>query len=271
MDKSDIALGIRVTIAARQNRMGDHDRSEVPLSVTGHHLKWGNHRVLGKLGVEENVPTKLLDEATLAAAAATLAQRDPALKNVLQQWGVPPLWQRPASFSTLVRIVLEQQVSLASAKNTYLRLVVACGGKITATSIERIPDETMRTAGLSRQKTRYVRELSQAVIQRRFSVSSLAKMSDEDAAANIRSLVGFGAWSADVYLMMALLRPDVLPIGDLGLIKGTPEVCGPEVSSIDEIVARAEMWRPWRSVATRMVWQAYLVKRGKDVSTIASG
>jgi DNA-3-methyladenine glycosylase II len=215
-------------------------------------------------------PAKL-DSANLQVAANWLANRDSALAGVLARFGPPPLWKRPATFATLVRIILEQQVSLASAKAIFERLQVRCGGRITAATVQSIDEPLLRSLGLSRQKARYVGELARAVSERRFSVEGLRHCDDCEAARRIRALLGFGAWSADVYLMMALLRPDVLPVGDLGLIKGMEELDQATFSSSDEIRERAELWRPWRSVATRMIWQLYLVNRGKDVSSIASG
>ncbi len=212
-----------------------------------------------------------LDETVLRTTANKLARRDPALAAVLHRCGPPPLWQRPTTFATLVRIVLEQQVSLAAAKSTFHRLRIACGGRITAPSILRLGDERLRSCGLSRQKARYVGELAGQIAARRFSVAKLSQLDDAEVALRIKSQLGFGAWSADIYLMMALLRPDILPIGDLGLVKGIAEVCDEPFDSIDSIVLRCDRWRPWRSVATRMIWQGYLLNRGKDIATIASG
>jgi len=216
-------------------------------------------------------PVAPLTQSTLSSAAEFLARRDPMLRQVLQRLGPPPLWRRTANFATLSRIVIEQQVSLAVAKSTYERLRTVCGGSVTALSISKVDDVGLRSVGLSRQKARYIRELSLAVRERRFSVSGLSRCDDEEAAQRVRSLLGFGAWSADIYLMMALLRPDVLPVGDLGLIKGIAEVCDQIFESPEQIIERAESWRPWRSVATRMVWHVYLINRGKDAHAIASG
>lgn len=212
-----------------------------------------------------------LNNARLEEATQWLAGRDPALANVYARFGIAPLWRRPATFATLVRIILEQQVSLSAAKATFWRLAARCGGQVTASAVQQLDDVTLREVGLSRQKARYVRELSAAVRERRFSVRKLQECTDDEAANRIRSLLGFGAWSADIYLMMALLRPDVLPTGDLGLIKGIEELDGKPFDGPKSIIDRAESWRPWRSVATRMVWQLYLINRGKDVRAVAKG
>jgi DNA-3-methyladenine glycosylase II len=212
-----------------------------------------------------------LNHASLEQATKWLAARDPALASVYYRFGLAPLWRRPATFATLVRIILEQQVSLSAAKATFWRLAERCGGQVTANAVQKLDDAVLREVGLSRQKARYVRELSVAVRERRFSVRKLRDCTDDEAANRIRSLLGFGAWSADIYLMMALLRPDVLPTGDLGLIKGIEELDGRSFDRPEAIINRAEVWRPWRSVATRMVWQLYLVNRGKDVRAVAKG
>ncbi len=211
-----------------------------------------------------------------AAAAKALAKIDPALTPIYQLHGPPPLWQRPATFATFVRIVLEQQVSLAAAKSTFEKLGKACGGRVTVKSVSTLSPEAMTAAGISRQKIRYIRELAAAITSRRFSVSRLKQLDDEAVRTSITALVGFGDWSADIYLMMALMRPDVLPTGDLGLIKGIVEadvdagLDEPLVTTAD-MIHRAQRWRPYRSVATRMIWQHYLARRGKDIRAVAKG
>lgn len=218
----------------------------------------------------------------VADAAKSLAKIDPALAPIYRLHGPPPLWKRPATFQTLVRIVLEQQVSLAAAKSTFIKLSTACDGRLSAKSIDSISPETMTAAGVSRQKARYIRELAASINARRFSVSRLKQLDDDAVRSSLTALVGFGNWSADIYLMMALMRPDVLPTGDLGLIKGIVEadvdagLAEPSIAPADlitpaDLIERAERWRPYRSVATRMIWQHYLARRGKDIQTIANG
>ncbi len=211
-----------------------------------------------------------LDANSLVRAVQTLARRDPALRRIYRTLGPPPLWQRAPTFATLVRIVIEQQVSLAAAASIFGRLELRCGGRVTAMAISRIDELTLKSLGMSRNKARYVRQLADEVISRRFSVAKLGRLSDDLARQAILSQLGFGPWSADVYLMMALLRPDILPLGDLGLVKGIAEALQETFESPEAIASRAEAWRPWRSVATRMIWQLYLSNRGKDIASIAS-
>lgn len=226
--------------------------------------------------MKTNLLTHSMNADDVAVAAKSLAKIDPALTPIYRLHGPPPLWQRPATFETLVRIVLEQQVSLAAAKSTFVRITATCGGRVTAKAIDALTPEVMTTAGVSRQKVRYIRELAAAITARRFSVGRLKQLDDDAVRLTITALVGFGNWSADIYLMMALMRPDVLPTGDLGLIKGIVEadvdagLTEPLITPAD-LIERAERWRPYRSVATRMIWQHYLARRGKDIHLIANG
>ncbi|NND96946.1 MAG: DNA-3-methyladenine glycosylase 2 family protein [Pirellulaceae bacterium] len=201
-----------------------------------------------------------LDEKTVRRAARKLASIDPSLSNVLNRFGTPPLWKRPATYATFVRIILEQQVSLASAKSVFDKLTRACDGRITAPRIISLGDSLLRRQGLSRQKARYTLALADDVVSRRFQIGSLRHQTDEQARAMITARLGLGDWSADVFLMMALMRTDLFPVGDLALIKGMTQLDGGDYSSAETAIERAERWRPYRSVATRMIWQLYLSK-----------
>ncbi|QDT05897.1 DNA-3-methyladenine glycosylase [Rubripirellula lacrimiformis] len=202
-----------------------------------------------------------LDRDAIATAAKTLAASDLVLADVYQRLGPPPIWSRPATFATLIRIILEQQVSLASAKSTFDRTLTLCGGRVTAPTIIGIGPTGLREIGFSRQKARYALALADDVAGKRFRIGSLRHLSDDDVRSQITARLGLGNWSADVFLMMGLGRPDILPIGDLALVKGIAELDGCVYDNLDEIIQRAEPWRPFRSVATRMVWMSYLDRR----------
>jgi DNA-3-methyladenine glycosylase II len=206
-----------------------------------------------------------LTRRAIADGAAELARRDPKLRAVLCDHGPPPLLRRPAGFATLVHIILEQQVSVESAKATFERLKAACGEKIQPPQVAELGDEGLRAIGFSRQKARYALALADDCRQRRFVVASLSRLDDDQVREQISARLGLGAWSADVYLLMALLRPDVLPLGDLGLVKGIQEIDELEYATPEAILDRAERWRPFRSIATRMVWQRYVHRRGRDI------
>ncbi|MGB7326243.1 MAG: DNA-3-methyladenine glycosylase 2 family protein [Rubripirellula sp.] len=206
-----------------------------------------------------------LTRETIRTVAAELARRDPVLASVLNQHGPPPLWKRPATLATLVRIILEQQVSLASAKATFDRLVVACEGKVTDRSIINLGQGQLADLGFTRQKARYTFTLAEDVVAGRFNVRSLANKSDDQVRTEITARLGMGNWTADVFLMMALLRPDLFPTGDLALVKGLQELDDTTYPTSQSLIQRAELWQPYRSVATRMIWQSYLARRGRKL------
>lgn len=199
----------------------------------------------------------------MSPAVAHLIAVDPHLAAVHDRLGPPPLWKRPATLATLVRIILEQQVSLASAKSTFDKFTSACGGRVMATEILRLGDDRLRDLGFSRQKSRYTIALAQAVADKHFRIGSLRHQSDDDVRAAITARLGLGDWSADVFLMMALLREDIFPTGDLALVRGLQELDGGDYDTKEKLIARAEPWRPYRSTATRMIWQSYLNKRNQ--------
>lgn len=204
-----------------------------------------------------------LNQITIRRAAEDLAKRDPALEGVMVKLGPPPLWKRPATFATFVRIVLEQQVSLDSARKTYHRLEKVVQGMVQPETINQLNHADLRSIGFTRQKARYVLTLASDVIAGKFRIGSLPRLNDEAARKRITDRLGLGDWTADVYLMMALLRPDVLPLGDLALIKGCQELYDQDFNR-ESLESFAEQWAPYRSVATRMVWQSYLNRRGRD-------
>lgn len=206
-----------------------------------------------------------LTKTLVAEGAERLARSDPALRAIYEQFGPPPLLRRPATFGTLIHIILEQQVSVESAKSTFDRLNKRCGGDVRPQSLLQIGSETLRELGFSRQKARYSLALADDCVEQRFSISRLRKLDDHAVREQIVSRLGLGNWSADVFMMLALLREDILPIGDLALVKGLEEIDETKYDSSDGIVARAESWRPLRSIATRMVWQWYVHKRGRDI------
>jgi DNA-3-methyladenine glycosylase II len=208
------------------------------------------------------VPVRLT-EADLVVAATELAARDNELRQILHTHGPPPLWARPASFSTLIRIILEQQVSLASAASMFARL----RQQIVPFQPQRfleLGDSGLKALGLTRQKSSYCLHLAESIVEKRINLSRLARMSDEAAKASLVQLRGIGSWSADVYLLMALRRPDAWPAGDLALALAMANV--KQLGStprFEEMERLAENWRPFRAVAARMLWQHYLARRAE--------
>ena len=199
-----------------------------------------------------------LDRARLRSEAKRLAKRDPVLGEVYNRLGPPPLWKRPANFATFVRIILEQQVTLKAAMSTYNKLKRASGGRISAEAVIGLSDQGLRDLGFSRQKARYAIAFADNVAGKRFRIGSLRYQDDDEVRRRIVSQLGLGNWSADIFLLMALCRTDVFPVGDLAIVKGISQMDDRPYGSPEEILQRAESWKPFRSVATRMIWQFYL-------------
>ena len=202
-----------------------------------------------------------LTQKSLALAARELAARDEMLAAIHATYGDPPLWRRDAGFQTLVHIILEQQVSLKSAKAMLVRLEAAIQPFTPLRFIE-LGDSYLRGLGMTRQKSAYVLHLADSIVNGDLSFERLARMSDEEARLVLTRVKGIGSWSADVYLLMAMRRADIWPAGDLALAVAMKELKGLESRPGPEELERlAETWRPHRAVAARMLWQYYLGKR----------
>ena len=204
-----------------------------------------------------------LNDVSLLVGVEALAAADPDLAGIVARHGPPPLWAREPGFETLVKIILEQQVSLGSAVAALGRLRRALGSDedvpLTPPAVIKLGEEAMRTAGLTRQKAAYLAGLASDVETGRLDLAAVADASDDDAQAFLMTVAGIGRWTADIYLLMALGRPDVWPDGDLALAGAMRRAKGlATLPSRDEQRAIAEAWRPWRAVAARIMWHAYL-------------
>lgn len=200
-----------------------------------------------------------LNKARLAEATQTLCERDSDLARVVEEFGVPPLWKRPQGFRTLLYLILEQQVSLASARATYEKLVAKLGGHPAPDSFLVLNNDDLRGLGFSRQKTRYCRLLAEAVVNGSLPINKFRHYDDEAAKAELMKITGIGHWTADVYLMEALGRPDVWPVGDLALAVGAEKIKNLNSRpNADELQELGEQWRPYRAVAARILWHYYL-------------
>jgi DNA-3-methyladenine glycosylase II len=200
-----------------------------------------------------------LDRATLLQGVTELAARDPVLADIFQRLGTPPLWGRRPGFATLVRIVLEQQVSLASAAALYAKLQRRLGGTVTADGVRVIGVRGLKALGLTRQKARYVYGLAENIVVGDFSLTDIARLPDVAALEALDAAPGVGPWTAGIYMLMALRRPDIWPPGDLGLHKSIAETHAlSRIPSSAEASEFALRWRPWRAVAARLLWHSYL-------------
>jgi DNA-3-methyladenine glycosylase II len=214
------------------------------------------------LSIEDTLPPAALDAARLAQGGAYLCAADPDLARIYAELGLPPLWERPPGFPTLVWIILEQQVSLASARAAYTRLQQALG-QITPEAFLQLGDAELKAIGFSRQKTGYCRGLARLIADGALDLERLAEMDDASARAALIGVKGIGAWTADIYLLMCLLRPDIWPAGDLALAAAIQELKGlPSRPDAAEMERLSRPWRPWRAVAARFLWAFYLRERG---------
>jgi len=201
---------------------------------------------------------------TLRSAARRLAEGEPTLGASYARFGPPPLWAREPSYATLVHLILEQQVSLASAQAAFDRLAGALGAVEPAPFLT-LDDAELRAIGFSRQKAAYARDLALALTDG-FDLTVLATLPDDEVRAQLVTLRGIGRWTADVYLTMCLLRPDVWPHGDQALATAWMEVSGSrQRPTFAQLGDTAERWHPYRAVAARMLWHHYLRVRGLPV------
>ncbi len=199
-----------------------------------------------------------LTDRGLAHGARAVARVDRDLAGVLQRHGTPPRWGREPGFATLVQIILEQQVSLASGRAAFAR-VLAVAGEMTPERIARLSEGQLRGAGLTRQKAAYVRGLARSISLGEFDLDAVALMNDEEAHAELVKLKGVGPWSADIYLLMALGRRDVWPRHDLALASAMRDLKRlRSLPTPERQLEIAEAWRPWRAVAARLMWHHYL-------------
>lgn len=201
---------------------------------------------------------EVLTLETLAESCRLLSAADPALARIHAKLGPPPLWAREPGFPTLVYIILEQQVSLASAKAAFTKLQEA-SGTITPERFLRFDDAELKQIGFSRQKAGYCRGLAQSILNGEIDLGQVAWLEDQAARTALVQVKGIGPWTANIYLLMVLLRPDIWPAGDLALAVAYQKLMGLERRpTTEELAEIASRWSPWRAAAARLLWHYYL-------------
>ena len=204
----------------------------------------------------------MITPAELNRIVEVLVGRDKSFASVVERYGMPPLWTREPGFSTLLHIILEQQVSLASAKTAFDRLCATIGHPPTPAKFLTLDDVQLRTIGFSRQKTRYGRELSREIMDGRLDLDMLASADDDRVREELTKLPGIGNWTVDVYLLLALQRPDAFASTDLALLISVQRLKKLKARPTPlQFEAMAEKWRPYRAGAARLLWHAYLSER----------
>jgi DNA-3-methyladenine glycosylase II len=202
--------------------------------------------------------SEYLNNQKLSKAVKYLSKKDKDLAALYEADGVPPLWARRPGFTTLIKIILEQQVSLASAKAVYRKLESNIN-PFAPTRFEELGIAYLKSLGVTRQKSSYCINIAAAILDDKLDLKSLNKLSDEDAKEMLIRIKGIGPWTADIYLLMALRRADIWPLGDIALASSMKKIKRLRSNPTNEKQIKiAEKWRPYRSVAARMLWQHYI-------------
>jgi DNA-3-methyladenine glycosylase II len=201
------------------------------------------------------------DASSYPKLCEALAKKEKIFKAIISRHGFPPLWTRPLSYATLVHIILEQQVSLASARAALNKLKEKIG-VITPAKVLALTDAELRACYFSRQKTIYARELAIAIQSKKIQLKKLSSLHDDDIRFSLKQVKGIGDWTADVFMLFALQRTDIFPIGDLAMVNALKEVMElPAKTPKEELLSIAESWRPYRSIAATLLWHHYIETR----------
>lgn len=195
---------------------------------------------------------------TFQSICDQLAAKDKALASIINTYGYPPMWTRPNTFEALVHIILEQQVSLASALAALKKLQEKTKG-LTPRKLLALSDEELRACYVSRQKTVYIRGLAEALVKKQLVLADLEHLTNEAVREKLTALKGIGNWTADVYLMFVLQRPDLFPVGDLAAVNAFKRIKTLAADTPKEtLVEIATQWKPYRTIATMILWHFYL-------------
>lgn len=193
-------------------------------------------------------------------AVAYLLKCEEKFQSIVDLYGEPTFVQRPPGFETLCLLILEQQVSIDSAKATFNRIKTAIPD-FSPETVLLFFDEDFRSCGVSRQKTKYLKALSQAIIDKDLNIESLADKDAETVREELIKIKGIGHWTIDVYLMFCLQSPDIIPLGDIAVVNTIKELF--DIHDKEAMALYAENWKPHRSAATFFLWHYYLKKRGR--------
>lgn len=193
-------------------------------------------------------------------AIVFLSQKDDVLKGIISDYGHPIIQKREAGFASMCHIILEQQVSIASAKAAYEKLVYLVG-TVDPISIYNATDQDLKTCGISRQKIVYLKDLAHKVMTTELNFSSFPQKTEQQIREELIKIKGVGNWSIDVYLMFCLQSQDIMPLGDIAIKNTLIELYG--CQSEEEMLSISSNWKPFRTIASYLIWHYYPKKRGK--------
>jgi DNA-3-methyladenine glycosylase II len=190
-----------------------------------------------------------------------LSSKNPIFQEIIEKYGLPSIPKRPQGFETLVLLILEQQVSIDSAKATFLKIksYTTCNPETMCI----LTDEEFRNLGVSRQKTKYIKILAEAILNKELDIESLSSKSAKEVREELIKLKGIGNWTIDIYLMFCLQEPDMIPLGDIAVVNTIKELFN--IHDKKEIEIHAEQWSPYRSYATYLLWHYYLNRRNRKI------
>ena len=192
-----------------------------------------------------------------------LSEKDAIFKTIIDQYGIPVIPSRPQGFETLVLLILEQQVSIDSAKATYLKLKNKVQD-FKPQNLLSFPDEEYRECGVSRQKTKYIKCLSEAILCKQVILESLPNKTAQEVREELIKIKGIGNWTIDVYLMFSLQEKDIIPLGDVAVVNTIKELL--DIQDKQEMEIYVQNWAPYRSMATFLLWHHYLQKRNRKIT-----
>ena len=192
-----------------------------------------------------------------AHARRVLARRDPVIRDLMRRHGPCGLAkaQRTDPFQALVHAIIAQQLSTKAARTIEARFSALFAKRPTPAAVAAVPDETLRSVGISPQKLRYIRDLCTRTLDGSLALHGFDTMTDEDVIASLTSVKGIGRWTAEMFLMFRLHRPDVLPVGDLGIVNAVQRAYKLRLAPTpDRLTRLGETWRPYPAVVCRSLW-----------------
>ena len=207
-------------------------------------------------------PSGLKKHQIMQEAIDYLLEKDTIFKSIIEEYGMPTIPKRPQGFETLVLLILEQQVSIDSAKATFLK-IKASQKAIAPEILLHVSDEEFRNLGVSRQKTSYIKALAIAILNKEIDLESLPAKTAHQVREELIKIKGIGNWTIDIYLMFCLESPDLLPLGDIAVVNTIKELL--DIHDKDAMEIHAKQWSPYRSYATYLLWHHYLKKRNRTV------
>lgn len=207
-------------------------------------------------------PSGLKKHQIMQEAIDYLLEKDAIFKSIIEEYGMPTIPKRPQGFETLVLLILEQQVSIDSAKATFLKIKTTLK-TVVPEILLHVSDAEYRNLGVSRQKTSYIKALATAILNKEIDLESLPAKTAHQVREELIKIKGIGNWTIDIYLMFCLESPDLLPLGDIAVVNTIKELL--DIHDKDAMEIHAKKWSPYRSFATYLLWHHYLKKRNRTV------